>query len=163
MCIRDRGNGGKDVLVGGAGRDILVGGSGNDTLTGGADGDVFAWRFSDAGTAGAPAVDHITDFATALPPKGGDALDLRDLLQGEHAGTGSYNLDQFLHVTLEGGSTVVRVSTAGDFSATDASAGTETQRIVLDNVDLFARLGSGATEQQVIAKLLEQGKLLVDA
>jgi Calx-beta domain/von Willebrand factor type A domain/RTX calcium-binding nonapeptide repeat (4 copies) len=157
------GNGGKDVLLGGAGRDILVGGSGNDTLTGGADGDVFAWRFSDAGIAGAPAVDHITDFATALPPKGGDALDLRDLLQGEHAGTGSYNLDQFLHVTLEGGSTVVRVSTAGDFSATDASAGTETQRIVLDNVDLFARLGSGATEQLVIAKLLEQGKLLVDA
>lgn len=157
------GNAGNDELHGGLGRDTLVGGAGNDRLEGGQGSDVFAWRFSDAGTPSAPAEDHVLDFGAALPSRGGDALDLRDLLQGEHGGTGLYNIGQYIHINADAGNTVIRVSTSGDFSTTDASAGTETQRIVLDNVDLVARLGAGLSEQQLIAKLVEQGKLLVDA
>lgn len=157
------GNGGQDELHGGAGNDTLVGGAGNDRLEGGAGSDVFAWRFSDAGTATVRAEDHVTDFDAALPTRGGDVLDLRDLLQGEHGSAGAYNLDHYLHIGSEAGSTVIRVSTQADFSASDATAGTETQRIVLDGVDLVARLGAGLSEQQLIAKLVEQGKLLVDA
>lgn len=157
------GNAGNDELHGGLGRDVLVGGAGNDRLEGGQGSDVFAWRFSDAGTPSAPAEDHVLDFGAALPSRGGDALDLRDLLQGEHGGTGLYNIGQYIHVNADAGNTVIRVSTSGDFSTTDATAGTETQRIVLDNVDLVARLGAGLSEQQLIAKLVEQGKLLVDA
>jgi len=157
------GNAGNDELHGGAGRDTLVGGAGNDRLEGGQGSDVFAWRFSDAGTPSAPAEDHVLDFGAALPSRGGDALDLRDLLQGEHGGTGLYNIGQYIHVNADAGNTVIRISTSGDFSTTDAGAGTETQRIVLDNVDLVARLGAGLSEQQLIAKLVEQGKLLVDA
>lgn len=157
------GNAGNDELHGGLGRDILVGGAGNDRLEGGQGSDVFSWRFSDAGTPSAPAEDHVLDFGAALPNRGGDALDLRDLLQGEHGGTGLYNIGQYIHIKADAGNTVIRVSSSGDFSTTDATAGTETQRIVLDNVDLVARLGAGLSEQQLIAKLVEQGKLLVDA
>ena len=157
------GNAGNDKLVGGAGRDILTGGAGNDRLEGGLGDDVFAWRFSDASTAFAPAEDRITDFNAALPSRGGDALDLRDLLQGERGSTGLYNLERYVHIGTDAGNTVIRLSANGDFSAADPSVGTETQRIVLDNVDLAFRLGSGLSEQQLIAKLVEQGKLLVDA
>jgi len=157
------GNAGSDELHGGAGRDTLLGGAGNDRLEGGLGADVFAWRFSDAGTPASPAEDHVLDFSVGLPSRGGDALDLRDLLQGEHGGTGLYNIDHYIHINADAGNTVIRVSSSGDFSATDAHAGTETQRIVLDNVDLVARLGAGLSEQQLIAKLVEQGKLLVDA
>lgn len=157
------GNAGNDELHGGLGRDVLVGGAGNDRLEGGQGSDVFAWRFSDAGTASAPAEDHVLDFGAALPNRGGDVLDLRDLLQGEHGGTGLYNIGQYIHIDAEAGSTVIRVSSIGDFSPTDATMGAADQRIVLDNVDLVARLGAGLSEQQLIAKLVEQGKLLVDA
>jgi Ca2+-binding RTX toxin-like protein len=157
------GGAGNDELRGGAGREVLIGGAGNDRLTGGLGDDVFAWRLSDAGTAAARAEDHITDFNAALPSRGGDALDLRDLLQGEHGAAGLYNLERYLRIDADAGNTVIRVSTSGDFNATDANVGTETQRIVLDNVDLVASLGAGLSEQQLIAKLVEQGKLLVDA
>lgn len=142
---------------------VQVGTSGDDLLHGGAGVDVFAWHLRDAGTAGAPAVDHVTGFGVAAPSQGGDALDLRDLLQGEHGSAGSFNLDHCLHIGSESGSTVIRVSTAGDFSASDAGAGTETQRIVLDGIDLLASVGAGLSEHQFIARLVEQGKLLVDA
>jgi Calx-beta domain/RTX calcium-binding nonapeptide repeat (4 copies) len=157
------GNAGNDELRGGLGRDTLVGGAGHDQLEGGQGSDVFAWRFSDAGTPSAPAEDHVLDFGAALPNRGGDVLDLRDLLQGEHGGTGLYNIGQYIHIDAEAGSTVIRVSSIGDFSPTDATMGAADQRIVLDNVDLVARLGAGLSEQQLIAKLVEQGKLLVDA
>ncbi|MBT9609226.1 MAG: type I secretion C-terminal target domain-containing protein [Aquabacterium sp.] len=157
------GNAGNDELRGGLGRDTLVGGAGNDQLEGGQGSDVFAWRFSDAGTPMAPAEDHVRDFGAALPNRGGDVLDLRDLLQGEHGSSGLYNIGQYIHINAEAGSTVIRVSSIGDFSTTDANMGAADQRIVLDNVDLVARLGAGLSEQQLIAKLVEQGKLLVDA
>ena len=106
--------------------------------------DVFAWRFSDHGAL-APhhSVDRITDFDLAVPSAGGDTLDLRDLLQGESAG----NLQNYL-----------------EFDTSTANT-TETDRIVLDGVNLrtgLGTLGAGATDAQIVAKMLEQGKLLVD-
>ena len=161
------GHAGDDVLSGGAGRDVLVGGAGNDRLIGGDGADVFAWRLDDRAPAGAPvAEDHVQDFNVASPLVGGDVLDLRDLLQGEHSAGGVGNLDHYLRFETGSGSTVIHVSSTGDFDPANAASGTETQRIVLDNVNLRSAalgLGAAASDHQVIAKLLEQGKLLVDA
>ena len=148
------------------------------TLTGhSASSDVFAWSLSDHGTASAStgtsgttlnathAVDTIVDFDTAERSAGGDVLDLRDLLSGEHTVGGTGNLSQFLDfdTTSNPGSTIVHVSTTGGFTAGyDAKA--EDQTIVLQNVNLRGDLGLGASasDNQVIAELMTRGKLLVD-
>ncbi|RRS04077.1 tandem-95 repeat protein [Aquabacterium soli] len=148
------------------------------TLTGhSASSDVFAWSLSDQGTATAStgtngttvgvthAVDTIVDFDTVARSAGGDVLDLRDLLSGEHTVGGTGNLSQFLDfdTTSQPGSTVVHVSTTGGFTAGyDAKA--EDQTIVLQNVNLRGDLGLGASasDNQVIAELMTRGKLLVD-
>jgi VCBS repeat-containing protein len=155
------GGAGNDALNGGNGNDILVGGKGNDALAGGAGADVFAWKLGDGGTAGAPAVDTITDFKVSE----GDRLDLRDLLQSE-AGS---SLDKYLDFEVSGANTILHISTTGGFAANTAWAsqpntGAEDQRIVLQNTNLVADLGlSGTpTDQQIINALLTQGKLLVD-
>ena len=108
---------------------------------------------------------HLLVFREAcmVPGRGrGDAAEI--LHRRQHAAAD----DSYFHAANSSGvmgrnRTRSPVSSSGDFSATDAHAGTETQRIVLDNVDLVARLGAGLSEQQLIAKLVEQGKLLVDA
>ena len=148
------------------------------TLTGhSAASDVFAWSLSDHGTASAGAgtngatlnatyaVDTIVDFDTAARSAGGDVLDLRDLLSGEHTVGGTGNLSQFLDfdTTSNPGSTIVHVSSTGGFTAGyDAKA--EDQTIVLQNVNLRGDLGLGASasDNQVIAELMTRGKLLVD-
>ena len=155
-----------DVLLGNAGNDNLQGNGGNDLLLGGPGSDVFAWSLGDQGTGGvggAAAVDVIRDFDGRAPSAGGDVLDLRDLLQGENTTGGTGNLDKFLHFETAGSDTVIHVSHAGDFDA--GGMGTETQRIVLQGVDLRADLGltAGAGDVEVIAKLLDQNKLIVDA
>jgi len=165
------GGAGNDTLSGGAGNDVLVGGTGNDTLNGGTGADVFAWNFADRGAAGTPAVDTISDFSVAAPASGGDLLDLRDLLQGEtHAGTDPGNLERYLDfdTTSTPGSTIIHVSTNGGFTPgsgwSAGQAGSEDQRIVLSGVDLRSALGlgSGATDNQIITNLLQQGKLITD-
>lgn len=157
---------GNDLVYGGDGDDRLSGGAGNDLLLGGPGSDVFAWSLGDQGTGGvggAAAVDVIRDFDGRAPSAGGDVLDLRDLLQGENTTGGTGNLDKFLHFETAGSDTVIHVSHAGDFDA--GGMGTETQRIVLQGVDLRADLGltAGAGDVEVIAKLLDQNKLIVDA
>ena len=39
-------------------------------LTGGIGSDVFKWELADRGAKGAPAIDTVTDFSTALPGAG---------------------------------------------------------------------------------------------
>jgi Ca2+-binding RTX toxin-like protein len=156
------GGAGNDTINGGDGNDLIIGGAGNDVMTGGAGADVFAWHFADAGTAGgsARAVDTITDFKMGTPAAGGDVLDLRDLLQGEN----SSNLQNYLEFDTSSGNTVIKVSPHGDFTNGVATSAADTQEIVLQGVNLRTDLGltSTSTDAQVISKLLEQGKLLVD-
>ncbi|HEX5357565.1 MAG TPA: Calx-beta domain-containing protein [Aquabacterium sp.] len=161
------GNGGHDELHGGAGDDHLVGGKGSDVMYGDAGSDVFVWRFSDHGASSAAAdlaIDTVKDFDVASVAQQGDALDLRDLLQGENTQGGTGNLDHYLGIDTSGADTVIHVSPTGDFASGDPASGTETQRIVLEGVNLRSDMGldAMATSQQVIARMLEQGKLLVD-
>jgi Ca2+-binding RTX toxin-like protein len=156
------GGAGNDTLGGGNGNDRLVGGVGNDNLTGGVGADVFQWTFADKGVAGAPAADIIVDFDVATPAAGGDTLDLRDLLTGEN----SSNLQQYLDfdTTSTPGSTIIRISSSGSFAGGTYSASAEDQRVTLQGVDLRTSLGLGvgATDNQIIAELLNRNKLITD-
>jgi len=153
------GQGGNDVIYGGAGDDTLTGGEGNDNLVGGLGADTFVWNLGDQGSSAAPALD-VTDFNVLQ----GDVLDLHDLLQGEHDGTGvdSSNLTQYLSFGVESGKLVLSVDHdgGGTFAAT--------QKIVLgdyaDTDALAADLGlsSGATAAQIIDELVANGNLKTD-
>lgn len=148
-----RGGSGNDTLLGGDGNDLIIGGKDNDTLTGGLGVDVFRWELGDQGTISAPAIDTITDFNPAPVASGGDVLDLRDLLQGEsHLGTAVGNLEQFLHFSAANGNTVLQVSSTGNVGVS------HDQTIILQNVDLTSGF---ANDQQIIANLLSQQKLVV--
>jgi Ca2+-binding RTX toxin-like protein len=156
------GGSGHDRLDGGGGNDVLNGGAGNDTLSGGAGADTFAWKLADRGANGTPAVDHIKDFDSSTPASGnGDVLDLRDLLQNE---TTSATLDRYLDFNVSGGNTEIRISSSGAFTNGNYASGSEDQRIVLDGVDIRATLGLAgtATDSQIIAELINRGKLVTD-
>jgi Ca2+-binding RTX toxin-like protein len=160
-----QGLGGNDLLHGGPGNDVLVGGAGNDTLIGGEGSDVFRWSLADAGSAPASrAFDTIKDFDVAAPAAGGDVLDLRDLLQGENTTGGVGNLANYLDFETSGTGTVIRVSPTGGFANGTYASGADHQQIVLEGVNLRSGLGldANATGAQIIGKLLESGKLLVD-
>jgi Ca2+-binding RTX toxin-like protein len=150
-----------DVIAGGAGNDDISGGAGNDTLTGGLGSDVFRWSLADAGPAGSPAIDSITDFDTSA---GTDKLDLRDLLTGESHTAAS--LDNYLHFEVTGGNTIVHISSSGGFggngvvNAVVSGSATETQQIVLVAVDLS--VGGLTTDQQIIQSLINNQKLITD-
>ncbi|MDX1539616.1 type I secretion C-terminal target domain-containing protein, partial [Arsukibacterium sp.] len=133
---------GNDTINAGTGNDVLIGGKGNDTLTGGAGADVFAWQLGDQGNATA-AVDVIKDFNTAQ----GDAIDLRDLLQGEN----SNNITDYLNFSVSGGNTTISIKHTG--------AGNVTQQIVLEGVDLSS---FGADTQAIIDSLINNGNLKID-
>jgi VCBS repeat-containing protein len=170
------GGAGDDHLVAGAGgSNVLIGGAGNDVMTGSAAGaDVFKWSLADQGVLGTPAIDHITNFNGASIPNGGDVLDLRDLLQGEHsaaamgiAATGS--LDQYLNFELLDGKLALDVHDPLNTSHI-------TQKIVLDNVvggtlevarDSLAHTlgmaGSHISDVDLLKKLVDTGHLKTDA
>jgi large repetitive protein len=140
------------TFVGTDGDDVLAGGAGNDILTGNDGSDIFVWNEGDEGTQASPAVDTVTDFSVAQ----GDVLNLADLLQGEHDGSGvdADNLDQFLHFDWDGASTTVSI-------AHDALNSTDvTQKIVLQGVDLTA--GNTLSDQQIIDALVAGNNLLTD-
>ena len=166
---------GKDTLNGGAGDDLIRGGIGNDQLTSGAGHDVFRWSLGDAGPAGTPARDVITDFDNT--PHGGDVLDLRDLLVGESHAVNtvmqgapvnlSYatlitphegNLANYLHFSAVGGNTVVEISSTGGFSSSYTPAAVD-QVITLTGLNL---VGGFSNDNQVINDLLKNGKLITD-
>ena len=135
-----------DILVGGNGNDTLIGGAGNDALIGGAGADVFKWSLGDEGTAGDPAVDHITDFNASE----GDTLDLRDLLQGETEAT----LSQYLSFDEDGdGKAVLSISATANENVT--------QKVVFDNqslLELEQAFGASSADD-LIAKMKAAGNL----
>ncbi|WP_293935366.1 VCBS domain-containing protein, partial [Iodobacter sp.] len=166
-----------DALRGGLGDDVLRGGSGNDVLKGDAGDDVFLWMPGDqAITRGATAAgtgnefgvaaninlvktatDVVMDFNQNVTTGNNDKLDMRDLLIGETHGSNDIgNLLNYLHVEKTGGSTVIHVSTAGEFNA-GYNAGKEDQTIILQGVDL-----TGATDADIVKNLLQNNKLIVD-
>ncbi|MCF8177341.1 MAG: tandem-95 repeat protein [Sulfuritalea sp.] len=155
------GGAGDDVITGGMGGDLIAGGAGNDTLSGGLNdlvSDTFKWSLADKGAVGSPAVDTITDFATAAKASGGDVLDLRDLLQGENQTSGTGNLADFLHFEKTGSDTKVHISSSGGFNSGYTFAA-EDQTVLLQGVDL---IGVNTTDAQIIQDLLTKGKLITD-
>ena len=169
------GGAGNDLITGGSGIDYIYGGAGNDTMSGGSGNviDVFAWTLGDQGAAGAPAVDTINNFSTTAAGNnhtGGDVLDLRDLLQGEHVGPNNAagNLADYLHFEVAGGTTTIHISHTGGFAADSHSvnaaftSSAETQKIVLNNVDLQSVYSGATTDQQIITQLLNNNKLITD-
>lgn len=155
------GQAGADVLQGLAGDDLFMGGQGDDRFNGGDGSDVFAWRLSDVVT-GQTTVDRIEDFDLMPHASGGDALDLRDLLQGEHTDGGTGNLTQYLHFDTSGSDTLIQISLNGDLVD---GLGTVTQEIVLEGVNLRTDYGLDANvgDGAVIARMLADQKLWVDA
>ena len=140
------GDGSSNNLTGTAASDLLSGGLGNDTLTGGLSSDIFKWNLGETGD------DLVTDFKVGLH---GDVLDLRDLLQGEHATAASLNA--FLDFSANGsGQTVVSVHPAG--------SGGVAQTVTLGNVQYgdLQTLAGGTTDIAIITKLLADGNLKTD-
>ena len=136
-----------DVLTGSANSDVIHGGAGADTLTGGLGVDIFKWTLADAGTAGSPVRDVITDFTKGDP---GDVLDLRDLLQGEHEG----DLGKYLHFTESAGSALIQISSTGGFNGSNYGSVAD-QEILLQGLSQASLAGAGATDAQIIAELLK--------
>ncbi|MBY6194586.1 type I secretion C-terminal target domain-containing protein [Marinobacter hydrocarbonoclasticus] len=154
-----RGGLGQDTLEGGDGNDVLIGGQGNDSLSGGAGTDVYRWEDGDAATAGAPALDVITDFNDVSLANGGDMIDLADLLQGEGAiGNAVGNLTNYLHFEFDGTDTVLSISSTGQFVGGYLLEQGD-QIITFSGVDL---VGSANSDAQIIESLLASGQLVVD-
>jgi hypothetical protein len=122
-----------------------------------------------------PNTDAIDDFNSAPRSAGGDVLDLRDLLHADRSSTAvpskATTLLHFLDFDTQSqpGSTVIHVSARGNFQTDGAahsdSSGCDDQRhIVLSNVDIRSALGLDAlaNDHQIIAELVQRGKLLVD-
>ncbi len=155
-----KGMGGSDFLYGGAGTDSLTGGTGTvpDTTT-----DTFVWKLADRGAAGGAVADTITDFSAATAASGGDVLDLKDILVGEYGKAGAIgNLDHYLSFQTVGTSTVIHISSTGQFNGSNTTA-VEDQTITLTNVDLRSAFAlPGATDAQLIQELLNRGKLITD-
>ncbi|WP_047534071.1 immunoglobulin-like domain-containing protein [Methylotenera sp. N17] len=181
------GNDGNNTLMGLLGDDRIIGGAGNDTLTGDtgtpANGtlgkDIFEWNLADKGTLGVPAIDTVTDFryggsgnatVTDFNATRVDALDLRDLLQGEAStllNTGSVpnigNLLNYIDININGGNTEIRISSAGGFTGGTYSAAQEDQRIVLQGINLYTATGATAgNETDLLQRMLANGALVVD-
>jgi Bacterial Ig domain/Calx-beta domain len=120
--------------------------AGQDALVGTAGDDVFVFELADAG---------VSETITSFGASGDDVLDLRDILAGED----SADLSAFLSIEESGGSAVISVSTAGEFTGdavTDLALVDQT--ITLDSV-LLSDLGGAGTE---IADMIASGKLITD-
>ncbi len=169
---------GNDVIDGGSGMDTIQGGIGNDAMTGGLGADVFKWTLGDVGTVGAPALDTVEDFEAGV---GGDALDLRDLLDlngGGTAGNGWTGTDldlatalkAFVQITDTGSSLQLTIDTNGVGTPDGASTSTlgAVQTIVLEGVhaSMFGVNATGtmsdAQVQTILKQMLTDGNLKHD-
>ncbi|MCR9186088.1 MAG: choice-of-anchor K domain-containing protein, partial [Halieaceae bacterium] len=112
--------------------------------------DVFAFSLA-AADAVAPEV-SILGFGEA----GNDALDMRDLLQGEESAA---DLTSYLNVSYDGSNTVIEVSATGAFTGGADDAGAVSQTIHLEGVDLVSGHDDLAS---VIQNMLDSGRLTVD-
>jgi hypothetical protein len=150
--------------------------SGHGEQTGACGTEVFQWTLADRPASGEHCVDTIHGFDGSARTAGGDVLDLRDLLSGEHASASNGQVDVgnlLNHLDFDTqsqpGSTVIHISANGGFSA-DASGNSHSagcadqQQIVLSGVDIRSSLGldAQANDHQIIAELMQRGKLLVD-
>ena len=143
------GTSGNDSILGTSAGESINGGAGNDTLTGGLGSDTFVWKLGNTGT------DKVTDFTLGPVASGGDVLDLKDMLTGEHANAAS--LDAYLDFSANGsGQTVVSVHPTG--------SGGVTQTITLENIQLSAlqAAAGGVSDVAIITKLLTDGNLKTD-
>ena len=156
--------------------ESLIAGHGDHTGACGT--EVFQWTLADrpANGSGEHCVDTIHGFDGSARTAGGDVLDLRDLLSGEHASAANGQVDVgnlLNHLDFDTqsqpGSTVIHISANGQFSADTSgnshSAGcADQQQIVLSGVDIRSSLGldAQANDHQIIAELMQRGKLLVD-
>ncbi|WP_163836140.1 retention module-containing protein [Spartinivicinus ruber] len=140
------GSSGHDAILGDAGDDIIFASAGSDSLTGSGGADQFIWN-KDAvasGTVAKPIEDHITDFN-----KGEDILNLKDLLEGENVDT----IDDYLAINIDGKSTTIEVSPAGDDQVV--------QKVVLENVDLSSQYGT-ADSHTILQNMINDGTLIID-
>jgi VCBS repeat-containing protein len=143
------GGAGNDTLIAGDEGDVLIGGRDHDLMLGGKGSDSFRWEQGDQGSREAPALDTIRNFSTDPVARGGDVLDLRDLLGDPAEG----DLTRYLHFTREGNGTAIQVDTAG----TGPGNGFH-QKIMLENVDLT---NNGMLQDAAIIKeLMLKGNLL---
>lgn len=136
---------GDNSLTGTGGADVIIGGDGNDTLTGDAGADTFLFRTVDAGPAGTPAADTITDFSVS-----DDAINLSDLATGLDTGA---EVDAVVDLTESGGTTTLEV---------DLGSG-DVQTIALDGVskdDLYGASTSGVSDADILQKMLDDQTLL---
>ncbi|UQY35587.1 Ig-like domain-containing protein [Pseudomonas fulva] len=136
------GGGGNDILYGQGGNDLLVGGAGDDILFGGAGADTFAWQKGDFGK------DVIKDFNVAE----GDTLDLSSLLQ-DH----SNNLDSYLKLVTDNGSSTLLISTKGEFNNADTS-----NQQVAAKADVQIDLGQASLPSYDINTLIANHTIKVD-
>ena len=157
---------GNDTLLGMGGNDILSGGQGNDTMTGGLGADVFKWNLGDQGTAGAPARDVVMIFDVA---QAGEALDLRDLLVGEHSTAGgTFNLTQYLQFGVDSATGKLALLVDHDGVAGNGGAFTADQTIVLNNfankdaLSAALSLPAGSADATILSKLVDTGHLTTD-
>lgn len=93
---------GNDSLNGGLGNDTLYGGAGADTLTGSSNADIFVFDTDSYGS-----IDIVTDFSTGS----GDAIDIRDLLDGYDSGTD--DVTEWVRITTSGSNSIVEVDRDG--------------------------------------------------
>ncbi|HDZ8878192.1 TPA: retention module-containing protein [Aeromonas dhakensis] len=142
-----------DWLFGRAGDDRLLGGKGDDILTGGAGSDLFVWQQRDAGSAGQPAIDTITDFS----PQAGDRIDLADLLKG----VTDSSVDGLLgHLQASVTSASNGLSDV-NLSVSPAGDGQVTQQITLKGVDLSSWQLGGTSSHDILQSMLDQHSLIV--
>lgn len=104
--------------------------------------DIFRYTLADVGTS-----KTVMNFDAASRQQGGDVLDFRDLLQGEHSGS----LEQYLHFSHDSTGTNIAVSSQGN-GVTDFN-------LKLSGIDI---IGGFTSDQQVIQDLLTKNKLITD-
>jgi hypothetical protein len=107
--------------------------------------------------------------ASLVASKGGDVLDLRDLLVGEDGSGDTFNLDKFLHFSQEtsGGETNVVISVDHNGSSANPSNAFDAgQQIRLEGMTLTGlkdALGAASTSDlDLLHKMLENGNLKTD-
>jgi len=114
---------------------------------------VFVWRLADR----AASTDHVVDFNVGEQ----DALDLRELLVGEHSSARGFNLEHYLRFDSSGSALTLAIDRDG------GTAFVAQQAIVFDNFAdrhaLAAALGSTDDDMAIIRQMISNGNLKVDA
>lgn len=107
-------------------------------------------------------VDMYTNYEAGLQ----SALDLRDLLVGEHDGTGALvsNLISYLHFDGVGGKAVLEIDHAGGGKpATQFDQSITFSNLSLAQFQSSLGLAAGATDADILHKLVSNGNLKTDA